>query len=157
MKNPSKIREWQNCTGTPTVKTRSKIQTEKKAALKSQNEKTVLLTPQSKPTLKSKLSKTALKSKSPKAHPKLKSPKTHPKSENRKKRPRTSHFYTTANVLKLFASNLRSRVVKHRSDNQSIIHILTVGNKKPALYNLATNVFNLCIKNNIQLISEWVP
>ena len=91
IKNPSKIRELQNCPGTPTVKTRSKIQNEKKkTTLKSQNRKTFLIPPQSKPAQKSKLSNSHLKSMNgknalvpPQSKPVLKSKlsKTHLKSK----------------------------------------------------------------------------
>ena len=35
--------------------------------------------------------------------------------------------------------------------------ILTVGSSKQTLHRLATDIFEFCIKNNIQLVPEWIP
>ena len=63
----------------------------------------------------------------------------------------------TANVLYSFGEKLRNQVVKHRSDNQNVTKILTVGSSKQVLHRLATDIFEFCIKNNIQLVPEWIP
>ena len=62
-----------------------------------------------------------------------------------------------ANVLYSFGEKLRNRVVKHRSDNQNVTKILTVGSSKQVLHRLATDIFVFCIKNNIQFVPEWIP
>ena len=48
-------------------------------------------------------------------------------------------------------------MVKHRSDNQNVTKTLTVGSRKQEVHRLATDMFELCIKNNIQLVPEWKP
>ena len=48
-------------------------------------------------------------------------------------------------------------MVKHISDNQNVTKILTMGSKKQELHRLATDIFEFCIKNNIQLAPEWIP
>ena len=63
----------------------------------------------------------------------------------------------TANVLYSIGEKLRNRVVKHRSDNQNVTKILTVGSSKQVLHRLATDIFEFSIKNNIQLVPEWIP
>ena len=48
-------------------------------------------------------------------------------------------------------------MVKHRLDNQHVTKSLTVGSSKQVLHRLATDIFEFCIKNNIQLVPEWIP
>ena len=83
IKNPSKIREWQNVLVPPHSKPALKSKM-KKTALKSRNGNTVLIPPRTKPALKLKSPKAHLNFKSPKTHLKSKSSKTHPNSGNNK-------------------------------------------------------------------------
>ena len=48
-------------------------------------------------------------------------------------------------------------MVKHRFGNQNVTKILTVVTRKQALRRLAMDIFEFCIKNNIQLVPEWIP
>ena len=50
-----------------------------------------------------------------------------------------------------------NRVVKHKSDNQNVTKIVMVGSSKQVLHRLATDIFEFCTKNNIQLVTEWIP
>ena len=73
---------------------------------------------------------------------------------------RVLHFgnlKATLYVLASFADQLKEKVVKHHLDNQNVVHALFNGRKKQALHKVVLNVFNLCIENKINLLSECVP
>ena len=63
----------------------------------------------------------------------------------------------TFNVLRSFINCIEGKVIKHRTDCQNVVRILNSGSKKFDLQNLVFNIFNLCIKHNIQLHAEWIP
>ena len=64
---------------------------------------------------------------------------------------------TTINVLHSFINFIEGKVIKHRTDCQNVVRVLNSGSKKFDLQNLVCDIFNLCIKHNIQLHSEWIP
>ena len=47
--------------------------------------------------------------------------------------------------------------MKHRSDNQAVPLVLTSGSKKPHIHKLVLDIVDLCVKNSINLIPEWIP
>ena len=47
--------------------------------------------------------------------------------------------------------------VRWFTDNQNVVRILQVGNRKPDLHAVALNVFALAIQYQIRLEPEWVP
>ena len=63
----------------------------------------------------------------------------------------------TFNVLRSFINLIEGKVIKHRTDCQNVVRVLNSGTKKFDLQNLVCDIFNLCIKHNIQLHSEWIP
>ena len=63
----------------------------------------------------------------------------------------------TFNVLHSFINLIEGKVIKHRTDCQNVVRILNSGSKKFDLQNLVCDIFNLCIKHDIQLHSEWIP
>ena len=63
----------------------------------------------------------------------------------------------TFNVLHSFINLIEGKVTKHRTDCQNVVRNLNSGSKKFDLQNLVCNIFNLCVKHNIQLHSEWIP
>ena len=63
----------------------------------------------------------------------------------------------TLYVLEFSVASLTNKTVKHRSDNQAVPLVLTSGSKKPHNHKLVLDIFELCIKNSINLIPEWIP
>ena len=60
-------------------------------------------------------------------------------------------------TVKGMSSVLKGRIVKWFTDNQSVVHIISVGSKKPDIQKVALELFHLCRMNNIVLEAQWVP
>ena len=60
-------------------------------------------------------------------------------------------------VLDSFGEMLRNQSVQVNADNSSSCRNLSVGSAKPYLQNIATDVFNFCLRFNIKLIPQWIP
>ena len=60
-------------------------------------------------------------------------------------------------VLQSFSSLLAGKECKHRSDNQSVCSILSVGSSKPHLQKEAVAIYNLCHGAGIRFSVEWIP
>ena len=60
-------------------------------------------------------------------------------------------------TLQSLSDDFSNRLVKLFTDNQNVVKIVQAGSMKPDLHNLATYIFNLCIKYNTTLEVEWVP
>ena len=60
-------------------------------------------------------------------------------------------------VLQSFSSLLAGKECKHRSDNQSVCSILSVGSSKPHLQKEAVASYNLCYGAGIRFSAEWIP
>ena len=60
-------------------------------------------------------------------------------------------------VLQSFSSFLAGKEIKHRSDNQSVCSILSVGSSLPHLQSEAVAIYNLCHDAGIRFSAEWVP
>ena len=60
-------------------------------------------------------------------------------------------------VLHSFSSFLAGKECKHRSDNQSVCSMLTVGSSKPHLQNEAVAIYNVCHEAGIRFSAEWIP
>ena len=60
-------------------------------------------------------------------------------------------------MLESFLDSIKGTIMKHRSDNQNVVHILSHGSKEPKLHELALQSFKFCIANSIQLYPEWIP
>ena len=63
----------------------------------------------------------------------------------------------TLYVLESFLDSIKGTIMKHRSDNQNVVRILSYGSKEPKLHELALQFFKFCIANSIQLYPEWIP
>ena len=63
----------------------------------------------------------------------------------------------TLYVLESFIASLTDKTVKHRSDNQAVPLVLTSGSKKPHIHKLVLDIVDLCVKDSINLIPEWIP
>ena len=61
------------------------------------------------------------------------------------------HLEGTFNVLCSFVKSMKGRKVRHRTDNQNVVHTLTNGNKKQHLQAVTMDIFKLCIENNINI------
>lgn len=59
-------------------------------------------------------------------------------------------------VLQSFSSFLAGKEIKHRSDNQSVCSILSVGSSLPHLQSEAVAIYNLCHDAGIRFSAEWV-
>ena len=60
-------------------------------------------------------------------------------------------------VLQSFSGLLAGKECKHRSDNQSVCSILSVGSSKPHLQKEAVAIYNLCHEAGIRFSAEWIP
>ena len=60
-------------------------------------------------------------------------------------------------VLQSFSGFLAGKEYKHRSDNQSVCSILSVGSSKPHLQKEAVAIYNLCHEAGIRFSAEWIP
>ena len=60
-------------------------------------------------------------------------------------------------VLKSFGSKLKNESIQINIDNISAVRILSVGSSKQHLHLLSLEIFNHCVKNNINLQPNWVP
>ena len=60
-------------------------------------------------------------------------------------------------VLRSFSSLLAGKECKHRSDNQSVCGVLSVGSSKPHLQKEAVAIYNLCHEAGIRFSAEWIP
>ena len=60
-------------------------------------------------------------------------------------------------VFKSCISEIKGKCILHRSDNKSTVRIMQVGSCKPHLKILALEIYKLAVKNNIILLSEWIP
>ena len=58
----------------------------------------------------------------------------------------------TLYVLESFVASLANKTVKHRSDKQAVPLVLTSDSKKPHIHQLVLDIFELCIKNSVNLI-----
>ena len=47
--------------------------------------------------------------------------------------------------------------MKHRSDNQNVVRILSYWSKKPKLHELALQFLKFCIADSIQFHPGWIP
>ena len=63
----------------------------------------------------------------------------------------------TFNVLRSFINLIEGKVIKHRTDCQNVVRVLNSGSRKFDLQDLVCDIFNLCIKHNIQLHSDGIP
>ena len=60
-------------------------------------------------------------------------------------------------VLQSFSGLLAGKECKHRSDNQSVCSILSVGSSKPRLQKEAVAIYSLCHEAGIRFSVEWIP
>ena len=60
----------------------------------------------------------------------------------------------TLNVSHSYIDLIKGTVMKHKTDNLNVVHILQHGSKKLELHILVLKFFEFCIKNDIQLHSE---
>ena len=60
-------------------------------------------------------------------------------------------------VLQSFSHVLEARDCKHRTDNQSVCGILSVGSSKPHLQQEAVAIYTLCHEKGIRFSAEWIP
>lgn len=60
-------------------------------------------------------------------------------------------------VLQSFSGLLAGKECKHRSDNQSVCSILSVGSSKPHLQKEAVAIYSLCHEAGIRFSAEWIP
>lgn len=61
------------------------------------------------------------------------------------------------NVLLSVAHLLKNETVQWFSDNMNATRIINKGSTKEHLQELAIEVYNLCLKNNIKLYPSWIP
>ena len=66
-------------------------------------------------------------------------------------------LYATLYGLESYLDSVRGTIMKHRSDNQNVVRILSYGSKKPQLDELALQFFKFCIASSIQLHPEGIP
>ena len=59
--------------------------------------------------------------------------------------------------LKAFGPILRNSRVNWFTDSQSSVRIVEVGSIQFSLHTLAISIFELCIRNNIELSVQWIP
>ena len=78
-------------------------------------------------------------------------------SEAGKSSTRRELLRTFENGLSSSAELIQSRILKHRTDNQNVARLLSVGSRKPEVQELVTDIFRLCIQNNIQLVPNGYP
>ena len=60
-------------------------------------------------------------------------------------------------VLQFYIHLIKGKVIKHRSDNMNVTHILLSGSEKCCWHVLALEIFKSCFQNGTQLHTEWVP
>ena len=60
-------------------------------------------------------------------------------------------------MLESYLGSIKGTIMKHRSDNQIVIRILSYGSKESKLHELVLRFFKFCIANSIQLYPEWIP
>ena len=56
-----------------------------------------------------------------------------------------------------FLDRIKNRAVKFRTDSQSAAKICKVGSMNVMLQLIAEEIFDLCLKNKITLVVEWIP
>ncbi|XP_063436370.1 uncharacterized protein LOC134717808 [Mytilus trossulus] len=62
-----------------------------------------------------------------------------------------------SNILQSVHNQLSGKLVKIYTDNQNVTKIIRKGSMKSELQDIALDVFNICLDNNIVLEIEWIP
>ena len=60
-------------------------------------------------------------------------------------------------AIESLKTTLSGKFVKLYTDNQNVVHIVSVGSMKNELQNIAASIFKLCIDSNIILYVTWIP
>ena len=60
-------------------------------------------------------------------------------------------------VLTAYRNNLMHKSVKVFTDSQCAERIVAVGSPKPHLQSVAIDIFNLCLRSDIQIATQWIP
>jgi ribonuclease HI len=60
-------------------------------------------------------------------------------------------------VLGAFSKQLQHKKAKIFSDSQGACHIVTVGSRIPELQSIALHIFQLCLVNDIEIETQWIP
>ena len=60
-------------------------------------------------------------------------------------------------VLTAYRNNLMHKSVKVFTDRQCAERIVAVGSPKPHLQSVAIDIFNLCLRSDIQIATQWIP
>ena len=66
-------------------------------------------------------------------------------------------FVAVKRVLQAVADKLRSSRIRWFTDNQNVVHIMTVGSGKDCLQEVALEIFALCMSHAIHIEPEWIP
>jgi hypothetical protein len=59
--------------------------------------------------------------------------------------------------IESFMPKLKDKQVLLCTDNQNCVRIVENGSTKSRLHEISIKIFNLCLKENISLLTEWVP
>ena len=59
--------------------------------------------------------------------------------------------------LESFASQIRHESINVRTDNENAAKIITIGSKRPHLQDIAVDIFDICVRNDIRLHPKWIP
>ena len=60
-------------------------------------------------------------------------------------------------LIQSFSDLLQHQIILWHSDNVNTTKIIQVGSSKNHLQSLALDIFKLCLKYDIQIISKWIP